>query len=321
MSWAILNSSCSADAKQTSRLGKKQVISAVLPQAFRDANSSLHHTGRVRHQWEGVRFICLVLPSCSPWYHYLTSLNVTLGGSLRDWCRGFRPTSWHEVLCPWGFCPPVSTRCLRLGRASARVWARVPGEKSSLGPAHGLGEAFSSAGVSLFFSPVLPSGSSPWVWILQVSRWWFSFRVLACSGFSVGRRGVAEAAAMSLTSSGLCMLGGASAGAAGGSVSLELQTQWSQSRGKRCRPDSFREGTGSTPPLHLSRVGCPDVILSRQCLQIPTLLLWSESKVTTDGHFPIPNVLFCLVVYGTWATGYVQGFQLFYFPATVIFKV
>ncbi|CAI9171688.1 unnamed protein product [Rangifer tarandus platyrhynchus] len=35
---------------------------------------------------------------------------------------------------------------------------------------------------------------------------------------------------MSLTSSGLCMLGGASAGAAGGSVSLELQTQWSQSR-------------------------------------------------------------------------------------------
>nr|CAI9707878.1 unnamed protein product [Rangifer tarandus platyrhynchus] len=36
---------------------------------------------------------------------------------------------------------------------------------------------------------------------------------------------------MSLTSSGLCMLGGASAGAAGGSVSLELQTQWSQSRG------------------------------------------------------------------------------------------
>lgn len=80
----------------------------------------------------------------------------------------------------------------------------------------------------LFCPLVVPYESRSW----QVSRWWFSLRFLACSGFSVGRHGVAEAAATSLTSSGLCMLGSASAGAAGGSVSLELQTQGSQSRGE-----------------------------------------------------------------------------------------
>lgn len=147
----------------------------------------------------------------------------------------------------------------------------------------------------------------------------FLFRSVLLWIFCWRQRGVAEAAAMSLTSSSLCMFGSANAGVVGGQFSLELQTQGSQSRGKRCPPDSFGEGTGLRQPWHLRRVGCPDVILSRQCLQIPTILLWSENKVATNGHFPIPNVLFCLLVDGTLATGYVQGFQLFYFPATVVF--
>ena len=63
--WSILDSSCSADAKQTSRLGNKQVISAVLPQALRDTNSSFHHTRRVRHPGEGVRSpVLFCCPAC-----------------------------------------------------------------------------------------------------------------------------------------------------------------------------------------------------------------------------------------------------------------
>ena len=134
---------------------------------------------------------------------------------------------------PWGF-RPVSTRCLPPGRPRPAFL-----ERSLLSGPRGLGDAFSSAGVSLFLGPVLPSGSSLWVWISQVSRWWFFFRILACSGFSVGRRAVAEAPAASLSASGRCTLGGASTAAAG-AVFLELHTRGSQSRGGRCRPDSQR---------------------------------------------------------------------------------
>lgn len=89
----------------------------------------------------------------------------------------------------------------------------------------------------------------------------FLFRSVLLWVFCWRQRGVAEAAAMSLTSSSLCMFGSANAGVVGGQFSLELQTQGSQSRGKRCHPDSFREGTGLRQPWHLRRVGCPDVIL------------------------------------------------------------
>ena len=145
---------------------------------------------------------------------------------------------------PWGF-RPVSTRCLPPGRPRPAFL-----ERSLLSGPRGLGEAFSSAQVSLFLGPVLPSGSSLWAWISQVSRWWFSFRVLACSGFSVGRSAVAEAAAASLSASGRCTLGGASAAAAG-AVFLELHTQWvavprwampprlSEEGQDRCRHDTW----------------------------------------------------------------------------------
>ena len=257
MSWSILNSSCSAHAKQTSRLGKKQVVSAVVPQAFRDADSSPHHTG-----WASpVRrcpFHLAFLLSCGSWRHYLT-LNLTEGGSLRDWCRGFRPTSRHEV--PLGFLsckhalPPSGAG---LGPRSWReVFSRVRAdwEKPSAPP----GFRFS---LVLFCPLAVPceSGSRRF----RVGGFPFAFwpaLAFPLDGAGWRKRRPRASARQACVHSAVWAprrLGQCYPGAAPSGVTVP---RWAM-------PPRLWGGTGSTPPWHLSRVGCPDVILGRQCLQI-----------------------------------------------------
>ena len=63
---------------------------------------------------------------------------------------------------------------------------------------------------------------------------------------------------------------------------------------------TLRGGTGSTPPWHLSSLGCPEVILSRQCLQILPYYcgVKAKSQQTAISQHQMPCFAWLCVVLG-----------------------